>query len=171
MSIQVGHSLPAGKLAEYVLIEGQGCAIGPNAVDIAEATAGKTIAIFGVPGAFTPTCQKSHLPGYRDQYDAFRAAGVDEIWCFAVNDAFVMGAWGQHMDVEGRLRMMADGDATYTRALGLELDLTGKGLGLRCQRFSMLVRDGVVTHLHVEEGGKLETSDATTLLADAKSLS
>jgi len=131
---------------------------------VAQATAGKTIAIFGLPGAFTPTCSAQHAPGYIDAFDAFKAAGVDEIWCVSVNDAFVMGAWGRELKAAGKVRMMADGSADFAKALGLTLDLTAKGLGLRSGRFSLLAKDGVVTQLNDEQGGGYAVSDAQTLL-------
>ena len=166
--IKVGDALPAVKLMEYVEVEGNGCSIGPNPVELPAALAGKTIALFAVPGAFTPTCSAKHLPGFIEQADAFKAAGVDEIWCVAVNDAFVMGAWGREQKAAGKVHMVADGDAALAKALGLTLDLTGKGLGLRSNRYSMLIKDGKVVTLNVEGPGKFEVSDADTLLAQAK---
>ncbi len=166
--IQVGDTLPATTLMEYSEVEGGGCSIGPNAVDVAQASAGKTIALFALPGAFTPTCSAQHVPGYLASYDAFKAAGVDEIWCLSVNDAFVMGAWARDQQTGTQVRMLADGDAAFAKATGLTLDLTGKGLGLRSNRYSMLVKDGKVATLNVEAGGKLEVSDAATLLAQAQ---
>ena len=166
--IKVGDALPACKLMEYVEVEGNGCSIGPNAVELPQALAGKTIALFAVPGAFTPTCSEKHLPGYIAQAEAFKAAGVDEIWCLAVNDAFVMGAWGRDQKATGKVRMIADGDAAFSKATGLTLDLNGKGLGLRANRYSMLIKDGKVVQLNVEAPGKFEVSDAATLLGQAK---
>ena len=166
--IKVGDALPAATLMEYVEVEGNGCSVGPNPVDVAQATAGKTIALFAVPGAFTPTCSAKHVPGYVEQAEAFKAAGVDEIWCVAVNDAFVMGAWAREQHTAGKVRMLADGDATFTKAMGLTLDLTGKGLGLRSNRYSMLVKDGKVVQLNNEAPGKFEVSDAATLLAQVR---
>ena len=166
--IKVGDTLPACKLMEYVEVEGNGCSIGPNPVELPQALAGKTIALFAVPGAFTPTCSAKHLPGYIEQVEAFKAAGVDEIWCVAVNDAFVMGAWGRDQKAGGKVRMIADGDAAFAKAIGLTLDLNGKGLGLRSNRYSMLVKDGKVVSLNVEGPGKFEVSDAATLLGQAK---
>lgn len=166
--IKVGDSLPAVTLMEYVEVEGNGCSIGPNPVDAKAAAAGKTIALFAVPGAFTPTCSAKHVPGFLEQAAAFKTAGVDEIWCLAVNDAFVMGAWAREQQTAGKLRMLADGDAAFAKATGLTLDLNGKGLGLRSNRYSMLVKDGVVTQLNNEAPGKFEVSDAATLLAQAK---
>ena len=166
--IKVGEALPAATLMEFVEVEGNGCSLGPNPVDVQKATAGKTIALFAVPGAFTPTCSAQHVPGYVAQAEAFKAAGVDEIWCLAVNDAFVMGAWARDQKTAGKVRMLADGDAAFAKATGLTLDLTGKGLGLRSNRYSMLVKDGKVVTLNVEAPGKFEVSDAATLLAQAK---
>ncbi|WP_370680682.1 peroxiredoxin [Comamonas sp. GB3 AK4-5] len=166
--IKVGDTLPACKLMEYVEVEGNGCSIGPNPVELPQALAGKTIALFAVPGAFTPTCSEKHLPGYIEQAAAFKSAGVDEIWCLAVNDAFVMGAWGRDQQATGKVRMIADGDATFSKAVGLTLDLNGKGLGLRANRYSMLIKDGKVLQLNVEAPGKFEVSDAATLLGQAK---
>ena len=166
--IQIGDTLPDTTLMEFNEVEGNGCSLGPNPVDVAKATAGKTIAIFGVPGAFTPTCSVQHAPGYIDAAEAFKAAGVDEIWCVAVNDAFVMGAWGRDQKAGGKVRMIADGDAAFAKATGLTLDLNGKGLGLRANRFSMLVKDGKVATLNVEGPGKFEVSGADTMLAQAK---
>ena len=166
--IQVGDTLPATTLMEYLEVEGEGCSIGPNAVDVAKAAAGKTIALFALPGAFTPTCSAQHVPGYGALHDAFRAAGVDEIWCISVNDAFVMGAWARDQKTGDKVRMLADGDAAFTKATGLTLDLSGKGFGLRSNRYSMLVRNGKVLTLNNEGPGKFEVSDAATLLAQAK---
>jgi glutaredoxin/glutathione-dependent peroxiredoxin len=166
--LKVGDKLPAGKLQEFVEVEGNGCSIGPNSFDIEKATAGKTIAVFALPGAYTPTCSAKHVPGYVTHADALKAAGVDEIWCVSVNDAFVMGAWGRDQKTAGKVRMMADGSAAFTNATGLTLDLTANGMGLRSQRYSMLVVDGVVKSLNVEAPGKFEVSDAATLLNQAK---
>lgn len=168
--IQAGDKLPGGTLMEFVEVEGNGCAIGPNPFDIAKSTAGKTIAIFGLPGAYTPTCSAKHVPGYVQQCEALRAAGVDEVWCVSVNDAFVMGAWGRDQQCGGKVRMMADGSADFAKATGLTLDLTARGMGLRSNRYSMLVVDGVVKALNVEGPGKFEVSDAATLLAQAQAL-
>ncbi|MCP5271562.1 MAG: peroxiredoxin [Burkholderiaceae bacterium] len=166
--IQVGDKLPAGTLQEFIEVEGEGCSIGPNAFDIQKATAGKTVAIFGLPGAYTPTCSAKHVPGYVARADELKAAGVDEIWCVSVNDAFVMGAWGRDQGTAGKVRMMADGSADFAKATGLTLDLTARGMGLRSNRYSMLVKDGVVKTLNVEGPGKFEVSDADTMLAQAR---
>lgn len=164
MSVKVGDKLPAGTLSEYIEVEGEGCSVGPNAFAVEALTAGKKVVIFGVPGAFTPTCSAQHVPGYLARLDALRAKGVDEVFCMSVNDPFVMGAWARDLGTAGKIRMLADGSAIYTRALGLEFDLVAKGLGTRCQRFSMLVDNGVVKTLNVEAPGKFEVSDAGTML-------
>ena len=166
--LKVGDKLPAGSLSEFVEVEGNGCSIGPNTFDLAKATAGKKIAVFALPGAYTPTCSAKHVPGYVDNAAAFKAAGIDEIWCVSVNDAFVMGAWGRDQKTGGKVRMMADGSADFAKATGLTLDLTTRGMGVRSQRYSMLVVDGVVKTLNVEGPGKFEVSDADTLLKQAK---
>jgi glutaredoxin/glutathione-dependent peroxiredoxin len=166
--LKVGDKLPAGSLSEFVEVEGNGCSIGPNSFDLEKATAGKKIAVFALPGAYTPTCSAKHVPGFVENAEAFKAAGVDEIWCVSVNDAFVMGAWGRDQKTGGKVRMMADGSADFAKATGLTLDLTSRGMGLRSNRYSMLVVDGVVKSLNVEGPGKFEVSDAATLLAQAK---
>ena len=168
--IQVGDRLPAGTLKEFIEVEGNGCSLGPNSFDVAEATKGKTVAIFALPGAFTPTCSAKHVPGYVAKAAELAAAGVDEVWCVSVNDAFVMGAGGRDQQTAGKVRMMADGSADFTKAVGLTLDLTANGMGLRSQRYSMLVKDGVVKTLNVEAPGKFEVSDADTMLAQARAL-
>ena len=166
--IKVGDKLPAGNLQEFVEVEGNGCSIGPNTFDVQKASAGKTIAVFGLPGAFTPTCSAKHVPGYVEEAAALKAAGVDEVWCVSVNDPFVMGAWARDQKTAGKVRMMADGSADFAKATGLTLDLTSRGMGLRSNRYSMLVKDGKVAALNVEGPGKFEVSDADTLLAQAK---
>jgi glutaredoxin/glutathione-dependent peroxiredoxin len=168
--LKVGDRLPAGSLQEFIEVEGNGCSLGPNSFDVAALTAGKTIALFALPGAYTPTCSAKHVPGYVELAAELKAAGVDEIWCLSVNDAFVMGAWGREQGTAGKVRMMADGSAAFTQAAGLTLDLTARGMGIRCQRCSMLVVDGVVKTLNIEAPAKFEVSDAATLLAQAKAL-
>lgn len=167
MTIKVGDTLPDATLTEFIEVEGNGCSIGPNSFKVADLVKGKKIAIFGLPGAFTPTCSAKHVPGYVANYDALRAKGVDEIWCVSVNDAFVMGAWGRDQHSAGKVRMMGDGSAEFTKKLGLELDLTARGMGLRSQRYSMLVEDGVVKSLNVEAPGKFEVSGADKMLEQA----
>ena len=165
MTIEIGQHLPAGKLTESVEFDtNTGCATNPQTHDVIEETHGKKIIIFGVPGAFTPLCSAQHLPGYLEYADQLKANGVDEIWCMAVNDAFVMASWGKDQDVSGAVRMMADGSAEYTKTLGLDRDLTGGGMGIRCFRFAMLVDDGVVKYLGVEGSGEFGVSKAETLL-------
>lgn len=166
--IKVGDSLPEVTLQEYSEVEGNGCSIGPNPVKVREAAAGKTIALFALPGAFTPTCSAKHVPGYVEKFDELKQAGVDEIWCVSVNDAFVMGAWARDQKTGGKVRMLGDGSAEFAKATGLTLDLAGRGMGTRIQRCSMLVKDGVVKTLNVEAPGKFEVSDAATILAQAK---
>jgi peroxiredoxin len=164
MAIKVGDRLPDGTLTELIDTERPGCTIGPNNFTVSEQAKGKRIAIFAVPGAFTPTCSAKHVPSYVQNFDKLKAKGVDEVWCIAVNDAFVRGAWGKDPKCGGKVRMMADGSATYTKALGLEMDLTARGMGVRSQRYSMLVDDGVVKALNVEQPGKFEVSGAETML-------
>ena len=166
--IKVGDTLPHTTLMEYSEVEGEGCSIGPNAVEVAKATAGKTIAVFALPGAFTPTCSAKHVPGYVEKHEQFKEAGVDEIWCISVNDAFVMGAWARDQKTNGKVRMLADGSADFSKATGLTLDLTARGMGLRSNRYSMLVKDGKVVTLNIEGPGKFEVSDAETMLQQAK---
>ena len=166
--LKVGDKLPAGSLQEFIEVEGNGCSIGPNTFDVEKSTAGKTIALFALPGAYTPTCSAKHVPGYVEKAAALKAAGVDEIWCVSVNDAFVMGAWGRDQKTAGKVRMMADGSAAWTQATGLTLDLAARGMGLRSNRYSALVVDGVVKTLNVEAPGKFEVSDADTLLKQAQ---
>ncbi len=166
--IKVGDSLPAATLMEFSEVEGNGCSIGPNAVDVVKASAGKTIALFALPGAFTPTCSAKHVPGYVEHFNELKAAGVDEIWCVSVNDAFVMGAWARDQKSDGKVRMLADGSAAFSQATGLTLDLTSRGMGLRSNRYSMLVKDGKVASLNVEAPGKFDVSDASTMLTQAK---
>ena len=166
--LKVGDKLPAGSLQEFIEVEGNGCSLGPNTFDVEKETAGKKIAIFALPGAFTPTCSAQHVPGYVKNADALKAAGVDEIWCVSVNDAFVMGAWGRDQHTQGKVRMMADGSGTFTQATGLTLDLVARGMGVRSQRYSMLVDNGVVKTLNIEAPGKFEVSNAETILAQAK---
>ena len=166
--IKVGDRLPETTLMEFHEAESGGCSLGPNPVNVTKASAGKTIALFALPGAFTPTCSAKHVPGFVEKFAEFKAAGVDEIWCVSVNDAFVMGAWARDQKTDGKVRMLADGDAAFAKATGLTLDLNGKGMGLRSNRYSMLVKDGKVASLNIEAPGKFEVSDAATLLAQAK---
>jgi peroxiredoxin len=164
MTIKVGDRLPAGTLSEFIEVEGNGCTVGPNTFKVEDLTKGRKVVIFGLPGAFTPTCSAQHVPSYVANYDKLKAKGVADILCMSVNDAFVMGAWARDQKSGGKVRMMGDGSAHYTKALGLELDLVARGMGVRCQRFSMLVDDGVVKSLNVEAPGKYEVSGAETML-------
>ena len=164
MTIKVGDKMPSGTLSEYVEVETAGCTIGPNEFKTDDLTRGKKVVIFGVPGAFTPTCSAKHVPSYLQNMDRLKAKGVTDVICMAVNDAFVMGAWARDQKASGKIRFMADGSADYTKKLGLELDLTARGMGMRMQRFSMLVDNGGVKLLNVEAPGKYEVSDAETML-------
>ena len=164
MAIKAGDRLPDGTLTEMIDTEAPGCSVGPNNFAVADLTKGKRIVIFGLPGAFTPTCSAKHVPSYLANYEKLRAKKVDEIWCISVNDAFVMGAWAKDQRSVGKVRMMADGSAAFTKTLGLELDLIARGMGIRSQRYSMLVDDGLVKALNVEAPGKFEVSDAETML-------
>ena len=163
MTIKVGDRLPDGKLSESIEFDAA-CPLPPKDVGVAEATKGKKVVIFGLPGAFTPTCSAKHVPSYLASYDKLKAKGVDDILCMSVNDAFVMGAWARDQHAGGKVRMMGDGSADFTKALGLVFDLTAKGMGVRCQRFSMLVDDGVVKTLNIEGPGKYEVSGGETML-------
>lgn len=156
MTVKVGDNLPAGTLAFL----GDN---GPESITTDELCNGKKIVLFAVPGAFTPTCSESHLPGFVANADKILAKGVDRIVCMSVNDPFVMGAWGKSQNAE-HLLMAADGSAVFTKALGLELDLVERGLGIRSQRFSMIVDDGKITHLNVEDGPSFDVSSAENIL-------
>jgi peroxiredoxin len=166
--IQIGDPLPAVTLQEYIEEPAAGCSLGPNPVDVRQAAEGKTIALFAVPGAFTPVCSAQHAPGYLERHDAFQAAGVDEIWCTAVNDAFVLGAWARELKAAGKIRFLADGSADFAKAMGLSVDMSARGFGTRSGRYSALIRGGKVAALNVEAPGKFEVSDAATLLTQVK---
>ena len=163
MTIKVGDRLPEGKLSESVEFDAA-CPLPPKEVNVADAVKGKKIAIFGLPGAYTPTCSAKHVPSYLENRDQLLAKGVSEIWCVAANDGFVMAAWGRDQKATGKIRFLGDGSAFWAKALGLELDLTARGMGMRMNRFSMLVDDGVVKNLNVEGPGKFEVSDGATML-------
>lgn len=158
MSIKIGDTVPNSTLAELRTGEK------PQMHQVDDLVKDKRIVLFGVPGAFTPACTANHFPGFLDQVEAFKAKGVDEIWCVAVNDMFVMEAWGRDRQANGQIRMLADGSAEWAHKLGLEFDLRSKGLGVRLQRFSAYLENGVVKQLNVDADGVLATSDAQTLL-------
>jgi len=158
MTIKVGDKIPSAKLM-------QATTDGPQEVSTDEFFGGKTVVLFGVPGAFTPTCSAKHLPDFVNHAAELKAKGVDVVACIAVNDVFVMGAWGKDQGVDGKVAMLADGSAAFTQAMGLEFDLTARGLGMRCQRFVLIAKAGVVTHVGVEEPGAFEVSKAGTVLA------
>ena len=157
MTIQIGDRIPDTTLA-------QATADGPKPVSTADVFAGKTVALFAVPGAFTPTCSERHLPGFIQHFQAFRKRGID-VACMAVNDPFVMQAWGESQHVPRGLRMLSDGNGDFTRALGLEMDASGYGMGLRCKRFALYAEDGVVKQLFVEAPGEFRVSSAENVLA------
>ena len=158
MAIQVGDKVPSTTLQHMT-------DSGPADISTDEVFGGKKVVLFALPGAFTPTCSAKHLPGFVQQAEAIRAKGVDTIACLSVNDAFVMGAWGKDQGVGDKVLMLADGSADLTKALGLELDLNSRGFGLRSQRYAMIVDDGVVTAVNVEQGGAFEVSSAEAILA------
>ncbi|KAF1056371.1 MAG: Peroxiredoxin [Burkholderia gladioli] len=167
--IQAGDTLLDAQVFEFVDEAREGCTLGPNVLSVREQTAGKRVVIFGLPGAFTPTCSAKHVPpGYVEAAEAFAATGIDEIWCVSVNDAFVMGAWGRDQHTSGKVCMIADGSAAFTHALGLTQDLSARGMEIRSQRYAMVIDDGVVKTLAVEAPGKFEVSDAASILAAAK---
>ena len=153
MSIQVGQRLPEGTFTQMT-------ASGPAPVTTAEVFGGKQVVLFAVPGAFTPTCSKQHLPSYLRNYDAIKAKGVDTIACMAVNDVFVLDAWNKANDIGDRILLLSDGNGEYTKKLGLEMDASKYGMGTRAQRFSMVVDDGVVKQLNVEPGPGVSVSGA-----------
>ena len=166
MTIQVNEVLPSGQLIECEEFDpANGCPINPKTIDPANEAKDKCIVIFGVPGAFTTTCSLKHLPGFVSHFNALKGKGVDQIWCLSVNDHFVMAAWGREQNAIGKVRMMADGSAEYSRKLGLDRDLTPNGMGIRCRRFAMIVQNGTVTYLGIEESGKFEVSSAEAILA------
>ena len=158
MSIESGQAMPSGTFG--IMTES-----GPGAMSTDELFAGKKVVLVSVPGAFTPTCSMNHLPGFVDQADELTGKGVDTIACMAVNDVFVMDAWGKDRGVGDKVVMLADGNGDYARALGLEMDGTGFGMGMRGQRFAIVVDDGVATHVAVEAPGQFEVSKAEAILA------
>lgn len=163
--IKQGDTLPDATLYEFVEDEREGCTLGPNSFEAKQEAAGKRVVIFGLPGAFTPTCSARHVPGFIENAEKLAAAGIDEIWCVSVNDAFVMNAWGRDLQTSGKVKMIADGSARFTRALGLDQDLSERGMGIRSQRYAMVVEDSVVKTLNVEAPGKFEVSSAESVLA------
>ena len=160
--IKIGDRIPDATLTESTEF-GEACPVAPTNLSVAEAAKGKRIVIFGLPGAYTPTCSAKHVPGYVENLDELKAKKVDEVWCVAVNDGFVMAAWGRDQKAIGKIRMLGDGSGELTKKLGLEVGLR-PAMGVRMQRFSMLVDDGVVKQLNVEEPGKFEVSNAETML-------
>lgn len=157
MTIKVGDKLPDVGLQQKT-------ADGIDTLDNAALFAGKKVVLFAVPGAFTPTCSAKHVPSFVQNIDALKAKGVDTVACVAVNDPFVMGVWGKDQASDGKVTMLADGSAKFTKAIGLELDLTDRGLGVRSQRYAMVVDDGTVSQLFVEEGGAYDVSSAENVL-------
>lgn len=157
MTIAVGDRVPSATLKHMT---GEG----PKDISTEALFSGKKVVLFALPGAFTPTCSKAHLPGFLVRSDDLFAKGVDRIICLSVNDPFVMDAWGKNQNVEDQIMMIADGNAEFTREIGLEVDLSGGGMGIRSQRYAMVVQDGVVTLLNVEAPRKFEVSDADTIL-------
>jgi peroxiredoxin len=161
--ITIGDKFPEATLMETTEF-GEACPLSPKPVSTAEAAKGKRIVLFGLPGAYTPTCSAKHVPGYLANLDALKAKGVDEIWCVSVNDAYVMAAWGREQEAIGKIRMLGDGSAELAKKLGLDTDLTKSGMGIRARRFSLLIEDGVVKQVNVEQPGKFEVSNAETML-------
>ena len=164
MTIKIGDKLPEGALSEFIETETEGCSLGPNTFNVQDLVKGKKIAIFGLPGAYTPTCSAQHVPGYVKHADELKAKGVDEIWCISVNDAFVMGAWGKDQKAGDSVMMLGDGNAEFTEAMGLTMDGSKFGLGKRSQRYAMVVDNGVIKQLFVEKPGAFEVSSAEHVL-------
>ena len=165
--ITIGDKLPEVTLMETTEF-GEACPLSPKPVNTVAAAKGKRIVIFGLPGAYTATCSAKHLPGYVAHIDALKARGVDEVWCVSVNDAYVMAAWGNEHEAIGKIRMLGDGNGELARKLGLENDLTRSGMGMRSRRFSLLVEDGVIEQVNVEQPGKFEVSNAETILTQLR---
>jgi peroxiredoxin len=161
MTIKVGDPLPDATLTETTEF-GEACPVAPQKLSVVEQARGKKIVVFGLPGAYTPTCSAKHVPGYVEQLGALKAKGVDEVWCVSVNDGFVMAAWGKDLGAIGKVRMLGDGSAEFTRKLGLDTEIPG--MGVRARRFSLLVEGGVVRRVNVEEAGKFAVSNAETML-------
>lgn len=161
--IQIGDRIPDATLTESTEM-GEHCPVSPAKISVAEATKGKRVVMFGLPGAYTPTCSAQHVPGYLEHLDELKSKGVDEVWCVSVNDGYVMAAWGNSLGALGKIRFLGDGSADFAKKLGLELDLLGAGMGVRMKRCSLFVDDGVVKAVNVEAAGKFEVSDAKTML-------
>jgi len=159
--IKIGDRVPDATLTESTEF-GEACPVAPQKHSAAELAKGKRVVVFGLPGAFTPTCSAKHVPGYLAHLGDLKAKGVDEVWCVSVNDGFVMAAWGRDQHAIGKIRFFGDGSAELTKKLGLEVDIPG--MGIRCRRFSMFVDNGVVKQVNVEESGKFEVSNAETML-------
>lgn len=159
VTIKAGDKMPAGSFG--IMTDK-----GPGQLTSGDLFDGKKVVLFSVPGAFTPTCSAKHLPGFLENLDALKAKGVDTVACLAVNDAFVMGAWGKHSGAEGKITMLADGNCVYTKALGLELDASGYGMGQRGQRFALVVENGVAKHVFIEAPGEFKVSAAEHVLAN-----
>ena len=157
MTIKVGDKLPE---ATFMTMEVDG----PMPITTSDVFSGKRVALFAVPGAFTPTCSAKHLPGFKDNAEAFKAKGIDAIACTSVNDVFVMGAWGKEQGISNEMQMLADGNGDFAKDIGLTLDASGFGMGARSQRYAMVVNDGVVESLHIEDGGEFKVSSAEYLL-------
>ena len=162
--IQVGDRIPDAVLTESTEF-GDACPVAPSKVSVAEATQKKRIVIFGLPGAYTPTCSAKHVPGYLARLPDLKAKKVDEVWCISVNDGYVMAAWGREQKAIGKVRMLGDGNGDFAKKLGVDADLSGGNMGLRMKRFSMLVEDGIVKSFNLEAPGKFEVSDAGTMLS------
>ena len=162
--IKAGDAIPDATLMDTTEF-GEACPLSPQPVQVGRAVAGKRVVIFGLPGAYTPTCSAKHVPGYLANLEELRARGVDEVWCVSVNDAYVMAAWGREQHAIGKIRMLGDGNGELVKKLGLDADLTKSGMGLRARRFSLLVKDGIVEQVNVEQPGKFEVSNAETILA------
>jgi peroxiredoxin len=161
MSISIGDRVPEATLTESTEF-GEACPVSPTPVPVLDALKGKRVVIFGLPGAYTPTCSAKHVPGYLENLPAMKAKNIAEVWCVSVNDGYVMAAWGREQKAIGKIRMLGDGSADFARKLGLEVEIPG--MGVRMRRFSMLVDDGVVRSINVEAPGKFEVSDAGTML-------
>lgn len=163
--IKEGDKLPNATLFESTgYSEATHCPLSPEPLETESLFKGKKVVVFGLPGAFTPTCSGKHVPGYLEAHAALRGKGVDEIVCVSVNDGYVMAQWGRDQRTEGKIRMLGDGNAEFSKKLGIELDLSKSGMGTRCKRFSMLVEDGVVKRFNLEAPGKFEVSNAETML-------